>query len=72
MNVKNKILYLLPEFDDIFRATQDMIGVGKNRTPVVNEHPKVNRNDPCPCGSGKKYKKCCLKKPSEQQTMNEN
>ncbi|WP_418531070.1 SEC-C metal-binding domain-containing protein, partial [Hominenteromicrobium sp.] len=21
--------------------------------------PKVGRNDPCPCGSGKKYKKCC-------------
>ncbi|MDA3809909.1 MAG: YchJ family protein [Spirochaetaceae bacterium] len=26
--------------------------------PVVNEN-KVGRNDPCPCGSGKKYKKCC-------------
>jgi preprotein translocase subunit SecA len=26
--------------------------------PVVNEEPKVGRNDPCPCGSGKKYKKC--------------
>ena len=24
--------------------------------------PKVGRNDPCPCGSGKKYKKCCLNK----------
>ncbi len=22
-------------------------------------HPKAGRNDPCPCGSGKKYKKCC-------------
>ncbi|MCZ2154947.1 MAG: SEC-C domain-containing protein [Bryobacterales bacterium] len=22
-------------------------------------HPKVGRNDPCPCGSGKKFKKCC-------------
>ena len=26
---------------------------------IVNETPKVGRNDPCPCGSGKKYKKCC-------------
>jgi SEC-C motif-containing protein len=26
---------------------------------VVRESPKVGRNDPCPCGSGKKYKKCC-------------
>ena len=30
-------------------------------TPVVRETPKVGRNDPCPCGSGKKYKKCCGK-----------
>ena len=27
--------------------------------PVQREEPKVGRNDPCPCGSGKKYKKCC-------------
>ena len=26
---------------------------------VVHEGPRVGRNDPCPCGSGKKYKKCC-------------
>jgi hypothetical protein len=26
---------------------------------VRREEPKVGRNDPCPCGSGKKYKKCC-------------
>ena len=31
-------------------------------TPVRREGPKVGRNDPCPCGSGKKYKKCCLQK----------
>lgn len=28
-------------------------------TQVVKGEPKVGRNDPCPCGSGKKYKKCC-------------
>ena len=28
---------------------------------VVNESPKIGRNDPCPCGSGKKYKNCCGK-----------
>ena len=27
--------------------------------PVVRGTPKVGRNEPCPCGSGKKYKKCC-------------
>jgi preprotein translocase subunit SecA len=29
------------------------------RKPVRREGKKVGRNDPCPCGSGKKYKKCC-------------
>ena len=29
--------------------------------PIVNAGPKVGRNDPCPCGSGKKYKNCCGK-----------
>jgi len=29
--------------------------------PVVRDSPKVGRNDPCPCGSGKKFKKCCGK-----------
>ena len=28
---------------------------------VVHEGPRIGRNDPCPCGSGKKYKKCCGK-----------
>jgi len=28
-------------------------------TPFVREASKTGRNDPCPCGSGKKFKKCC-------------
>jgi len=34
---------------------------GSINKPVQLSHPKVGRNDPCPCGSGKKYKKCCGK-----------
>jgi SEC-C motif-containing protein len=30
----------------------------RNR-PLRRETPKVGRNDPCPCGSGRKYKRCC-------------
>lgn len=30
--------------------------------PIVHTSKKVGRNDPCPCGSGKKYKKCCIQK----------
>jgi len=33
--------------------------LGQPRAPVTRMMPKVGRNDPCPCGSGKKYKKCC-------------
>ncbi len=32
---------------------------------VENAPPKVRRNDPCPCGSGRKYKKCCFGKSSQ-------
>jgi hypothetical protein len=32
--------------------------------PIRRAQPLVGRNDPCPCGSGKKFKKCCLKKQS--------
>ena len=34
-------------------------GQGVVPKQVVHSQPKVGRNDPCPCGSGKKYKKCC-------------
>ena len=33
----------------------------KDNQPIRNEGPKIGRNDPCPCGSGKKYKNCCGK-----------
>lgn len=33
---------------------------GSNKKePVVRKDKKIGRNDPCPCGSGKKYKQCC-------------
>ena len=32
------------------------------KQPFVREEPRVGRNDPCPCGSGKKYKKCHMGK----------
>jgi preprotein translocase subunit SecA len=39
--------------------TPEMAPPGEKQRPVVREGVKVGRNDPCPCGSGKKYKKCC-------------
>jgi uncharacterized protein YecA (UPF0149 family) len=32
-----------------------------NQVVVMGSKEKIGRNDPCPCGSGKKYKKCCGK-----------
>ena len=33
--------------------------IDSNGSPFVNATPKIGRNEPCPCGSGKKYKNCC-------------
>lgn len=33
----------------------------RTQETVRRDHPKIGRNDPCPCGSGKKYKHCCGK-----------
>jgi hypothetical protein len=41
--------------DDFYDEETDLL-------PFVKDEPKVGRNDSCPCGSGKKYKKCCMKK----------
>jgi preprotein translocase subunit SecA len=40
---------------------EDVFDPYERQEPIVRETPKIGRNDPCPCGSGKKYKKCCGK-----------
>lgn len=54
-------LYGLDEWKAIFdEATlKSLYKEQKSSTTVVRTSTKVGRNDPCPCGSGKKYKKCC-------------
>ena len=49
------VLFCSKVFSEIF----DYISEPKPQAPVINE--KVGRNDPCPCGSGKKFKNCCGK-----------
>ena len=55
-------LYGLEEWKEIFDEDKlkELYKEQKRSTTVVNE-PKIYPNDPCPCGSGKKYKKCCGK-----------
>lgn len=57
-------LYSLPQWNDILSSDQqDEIRKSYNESKIFkNDSKKVGRNDPCPCGSGKKYKKCCLNK----------
>jgi len=43
------------------RKTQELGGVQTGKSQPIRKGPKVGRNDPCPCGSGKKYKHCCGK-----------
>lgn len=50
-------LFATPEqlSDDI----ESFFNRAENQGTIIRETPKVGRNDPCPCGSGKKFKKCC-------------
>jgi hypothetical protein len=43
---------------EAFDAAVSLRRPGQNMAPIVREEPKVGRNDPCPCGSGKKWKRC--------------
>ena len=49
------------DFGEALWAAYDLHAIGKSLGPRVPpaQSSKVGRNDLCPCGSGKKYKKCC-------------
>ena len=63
VDAKADWLYNLPEWDTLIDAERrkELYKEQKLSTTFVREAPKVGRNDPCPCGSGLKYKKCCGK-----------
>lgn len=48
--------------DIIKEKERTLISKTYEDAPNIREEPKIGRNEPCPCGSGKKYKKCCLNK----------
>lgn len=53
-------LYELPQWKEIF-SEEELKALYKEQrdSGTVRKPKKIGRNDPCPCGSGKKYKKCC-------------
>ena len=53
-------LYELPEWDAIFtKDEQHALFLEQRKSGTIVKPKKIGRNDPCPCGSGKKYKNCC-------------
>ena len=55
-------LYNLPQWEKIFdEETRKELYKDQRNAHTVRNTVKVGRNDPCPCGSGKKYKNCCGK-----------
>jgi len=58
---KADTLYTLPEWDGVFTPEEqkELYREQKNSHTVVRNEAKTGRNEACPCGSGKKYKKCC-------------
>lgn len=60
VEAKAKWLYEMPEWDQILtpERRKELFREQKKSGTIVKEK-KIGRNDPCPCGSGKKYKYCC-------------
>ena len=53
-------LYELPQWNSIFdEETRKRLFLEQRKSGTIRKEKKIGRNDPCPCGSGKKYKKCC-------------
>ena len=62
LEAKAEYLYTLPQWDGIFSPEKRKeIQKAYRESTIVRNENKVGRNDACPCGSGKKYKKCCGK-----------
>ena len=62
IDAKADWLYGLPQWDKIFDAeTKKRLYREQKQSGTVRKAKKIGRNDPCPCGSGKKYKFCCGK-----------
>ena len=60
VDAKADWLYELPQWDEIFDAdTKRKLYLEQKKSGTIVKGAKIGRNDPCPCGSGKKYKHCC-------------
>ena len=64
VDAKADWLYELPQWDEIFTEEKKKeLYKEQKKSGTIVKGAKIGRNDPCPCGSGKKYKQCCGRKP---------
>lgn len=62
LDAKADYLYSLPQWDAIYsEEKRKELEKQYKQSKIVVKEKKIGRNEPCPCGSGKKYKKCCAK-----------
>ena len=62
LDAKAEWLYGLPQWETLLTAEERAeVKKSYNQSKTVVKAKKVGRNEPCPCGSGKKYKQCCGK-----------
>ena len=60
VDAKADWLYEIPAWKDIFSEEKlHELYLEQKKSGTIVKPKKIGRNDPCPCGSGKKYKKCC-------------
>jgi preprotein translocase subunit SecA len=80
---KNSADHILPDLEDLMPKAQlnyniqgeEVDEVEAQEEPVVQrivELPQVGRNDPCPCGSGEKYKNCHMKQGNPRRRSSQN
>jgi len=69
VEAKASWLYELPAWDSILteEKRKELYKEQKKSGTVKRESKKIYPNDTCPCGSGKKYKKCCMRKDEEKE-----
>ena len=70
-DLSGKVALELKKFGEAIEEAVQEFTENSSIRAVKNRHLKIGRNQPCPCGSGKKYKKCCLNKPNQELIMDQ-
>jgi len=70
MDTRDGRIYLLKEIERASAETKRFLKpmtISPTEEQLSRKPPRVNRNEPCPCGSGKKFKNCCRNTPNKSE-----